>query len=41
MPCAIMRGREPAGYVQHARALSEVAKSLLHDLYQLSDSGYH
>ena len=24
----IMRGREPAGYVQHARALSEVAKSL-------------
>ena len=25
MPCAIMRGREPAGSVQHARALSEVA----------------
>ena len=24
MPCAIMRGREPAGSVQHARALSEV-----------------
>ena len=25
VPCAIMRGREPAGSVQHARALSEVA----------------
>ena len=32
MPCAIMRGREPAGSVQHARALSEVASRLLHVL---------
>ena len=28
VPCAIMRGREPAGSVQHARALSEVATSV-------------
>ena len=37
MPCAIMRGREPAGSVQHARALSEVARVN----YQLSAPSHY